>query len=135
MTIAYEGDRDRRGIYVTAADGTGSETLVSGAVESFGPAAWSPDGTRLAFCSQLKTVYVVKADGTGLTAASDVPSSSGGIFWSPDGLKLGFHNVNTDGYVDIFIVNADGSGRRAVNYTKTRRADEFAYSWQTLATP
>ncbi|HEX6182837.1 MAG TPA: hypothetical protein VFZ44_02925 [Pyrinomonadaceae bacterium] len=131
--IAYEGDRGGvRGIYVTAADGTGTEVKVSGAVESFGPPAWSPDGARLAFRSQSSNVYVAKADATSLTAVSDEPCSSGGIFWSPDGAKVGFHGGNADGWVDIFVVSADGAGHRAVNYTKTRRADEFASSWQKV---
>ena len=133
--VAYEGDRGGRGIYVTAADGTGTETLVSGAVGSWGPAAWSPDGARLAFLAGLGDVYVVNADGSQLTPVSDVRSSSGSVFWSPDSTKVGFHNANADGWVDIFVVDADGSSRRAANYTKTRRADEFAYSWQKLPTP
>jgi TolB protein len=133
--VAYEGDRSGRGIYVTAADGTGSETLVSGSVGSVGSAVWSPDGSRLAFMSTSGAVYVVKSDGTGLLNVSDVQATSGNIFWSPDGTKVGFHNTNADNWVDIFIVNSDGSARRAANYTKTRRADEFAYSWQKLPTP
>ena len=91
--IAYEGDRGGRGIYVTAADGTGSEAKVSGADQSFGGPTWSPDGSRVAFT-----------------------------------------NSNDNGFIDVFVVNADGSSRRADNYTKTRRADEFAYSWQKLPT-
>jgi Tol biopolymer transport system component len=133
--IAYEGDRGVRGIYVTAADGTGTETKVSGAVESFGSPAWSPDGMRLAFRSQTSNVYVVKADATSLMAVSDVPCSGGNIFWAPDGSKVGFHDANGDGWVDIFVVSADGSSRRAVNYTKTKRADEFSSSWQKVTVP
>ncbi|HEX8281863.1 MAG TPA: hypothetical protein VF588_00675 [Pyrinomonadaceae bacterium] len=135
--IAYEGDRGGRGIYVTPADGTGTETLVSGAVGSFGGAEWSPDGARLAFRSLTAggNVCVVNANASGLVSVSDEPASSGNVFWSPDGSKVGFHNANADGWVDIFVVAADGSGRRAANYTKTRRADEFTYSWQNVTTP
>jgi TolB protein len=134
--IAYEGDRGERGLYVTAADGTGTETLVSGAVGSFGPAEWSFDGTRLAFRSMEGTsVHVVNANGSGLMRLRDSQSSMGNIFWSPDGSKVGFHDTNAKGWVDIFVVNADGTGRRsAANYTKTRAADEFAYGWQKLPT-
>lgn len=134
--IAYEGDRGERGLYVTAADGTSTETLVSGAVGSFGPAEWSFDGTRLAFRSMEGThVHVVNADGSGLRKLRDSLSSMGNIFWSPDGSKVGFHDTNAKGWVDIFVVNSDGAGRRtALNYTKTRLADEFTYSWQKLPT-
>lgn len=133
--IAYEGDRGGRDIYVTAADGTGTEAKVSGAVGSHGGPVWSPAGSRLAFRSSTgSNVYAVNADGSGLKRLSDLPSTSGDIFWSPDGSKVGFHNSNADGWVDIFVVNSDGSTRHTPNYTKTRRADEFASSWQKLPT-
>lgn len=128
--IAYEGDRGERGIYVVPADGTGSEVKVSGTVGSWGGPTWSPDGSRLAFRAGLGDVYVVNADGTGLMHLGDVPATSGDIFWSPDGTKVAFHSGNADNWVDILVIAADGTGRRAVNYTKTRRADEFALSWR-----
>jgi Tol biopolymer transport system component len=132
--VAYEGDRNGRSIYVTPADGTGAESKVSGAVGSSGGAVWSSDGTQLAFKAASANVYTVRADGTGLTAVSDVPADGGGnIFWSPDGTKVGFHG-SVANFVDIFVVNADGS-RKATNYTKSRRDDEFAASWQKLLTP
>lgn len=131
--IAYEGDRGGRGVYVISANGTGTESKVSGAVGSFGGPVWSPAGSRLAFRSLTGTnVYAVNADATGLTLLSDVPSTTGDIFWSPDGSKVGFHGSNADGWVDIFVVNSDGSTRHIPNYTKTRRADEFSSSWQRL---
>ena len=133
--VAYEADRNGRGIYVTAADGTGAEAQVSGAVGSSGGAVWSPDGTRLAFKSSSSNVYAVNSDGSGLTLLSDVPADGGStIFWSPDGTKVGFHG-SVANFVDIFVVGADGTARRAVNYTKSRRDDEFAASWQKLPTP
>ena len=135
--IAYEGDRAPygRGLYVTPADGMGPETLVSGGAGSFGGPAWSADGSRLAFRSGVGVPHAVNADGSGLTPLTDVQSTTGDIFWSPDGSLVAFHNSNADGWVDIFVVASDGTSRRAANYTKTRRADEFAYSWQKLPTP
>jgi len=129
--VAYEGDRNGRAIYVTNADGTGTETLLSGAVGSFGGPEWSPDGTRLAFSSDLGVIHVVNADGTGLTALNEQTlTGSRGPFWSPDGKQVAFQESG-----DIFVVNADGTSRRASNYTKTRRATEFAGSWQRIVTP
>ena len=130
--IAYEADRGGRGIYVIASDGTDTEFKVSGAVGSLGAPAWSPSGARLAFRSLTGNhVYAVNANGTGLTRLSDMACSGVNVFWSPDGAKVGFHNGNADGWVDILVVNSDGSTtRNAPNYTKTKRADEFASSWQ-----
>jgi Tol biopolymer transport system component len=130
--IAYEADRGGRGIYVVGAGG-GAETKVSGAVGSFGVVEWSPVGSRLAFKSSLSNVYAVNPDGSGLTLLTDVPADGGtALFWSPDGTKVGFHNFNGTA-VDIYVVNADGS-RKATNYTKSRRDDEFSSSWQKLPT-
>jgi Tol biopolymer transport system component len=129
--IAYEGKRGERGIYVTPSNGVGPETNVSGAVGSFGGPVWSPMGSRVAFPSDARTVYAVNANGSGLKRLSDEPSM-GDIFWSPDCTQVGFHNANTDGWVDIFVVNSDGSARHSANYTKTKRADEFSAGWQKL---
>lgn len=130
--IAYDADRGGRGVYVIGAGG-GAETKVSGAVGSFGVVEWSPVGSRLAFKAVSANVYAVNPDGTGLTLLSDVPADGGSdIFWSPDGTKVGFHGTNA-GFVDIYVVNADGT-RKATNYTKSRRDDEFAFTWQRLPT-
>ena len=66
-----------------------------------------------------------------LTAPDNSAVPPGGAF-PRDGAQVGFHSGNADGWVDIFVVNSDGSSRRAPNYTQTRRTDEFAYSWQKV---
>lgn len=128
--IAYEADRGGRGIYVIGAGG-GAETKVSGTLGSIGVVEWSPVGSRLAFKSGLSNVYAVNPDGTGLTLLTDMPADGGSaLFWSPDGTKVAFHNSNAS-FVDICVANADGT-RRATNYTKSRRDDEFASTWQKV---
>ncbi|HEX8147969.1 MAG TPA: LpqB family beta-propeller domain-containing protein [Pyrinomonadaceae bacterium] len=127
--IAYEYLNGGRDLYVVNADGTGA-VKVSGDSGSAGPGAWSPDGTRLAFVSGVgSNVYAAGADGSGLAQLSDL-NASGTVFWSPDGAKVAFHSANGS-FIDIYVVNADGS-RRAMNYTKTRRDDEFSTSWQRV---
>ncbi|HEX8189628.1 MAG TPA: LpqB family beta-propeller domain-containing protein [Pyrinomonadaceae bacterium] len=127
--IAYEYLNNGRDLYVVNADGAGA-VKVCGDVGSFGPGTWSPDGTRLAFISGVgANVYAANADGSGLTQLSDLVGT-GKVFWSPDGAKVAFHSA-VGSYIDIYVVNADGS-RRATNYTKTRRDDEFASTWQKV---
>ncbi|HLM57751.1 MAG TPA: hypothetical protein VK422_16715 [Pyrinomonadaceae bacterium] len=126
--VAYEGIRNyERAIYVKSADGSPAETKVSGTVGSYGGAVWSPDGSRLAFVATSGAVYSVSPSGAGLTLLTDMAGTSGDPFWSPDGQKVGFRN---DG--DLHVVNADGTSRRATNYTKTRRAFEQGNSWQKV---
>lgn len=83
------------------------------------PAAWSPDGSRIAFLSQ-RGLSVVNADGTGRRVLStlDLPhphaSEAFSLTWSPDGSRIAF----ADGLKEqwrIYVVGSDGAGLRAVS--------------------
>ena len=90
-----------------------------------GCAVWSPDGTRLAMCTNDDTVFVLRiADGQ----RTDVPTGAGPndpTAWSPDGSQLALSSTR-DGDAEIYVVGrrrvrgaaADGrarwTGRRAV---------------------
>ena len=72
---------------------------------------WSPDGRRIAFHSTRDgpfEVYVMNADGSGVSrlthndAFDDLPA------WSPDGRRIAFSS-NRDGNTEIYVMNADGS--------------------------
>ena len=58
-------------------------------------------------------VYVIGADGTGLTNLTANPSNDGLPEWSPDGTKLAFL-TDRDGVWSIYTMNADGSGQKKV---------------------
>ena len=130
--VAYDAIRGgARGIYVKNADGTGAEVKVSGGADTTGGAVWSPNGSRLAFVESGGKVCAVSPDGSGMTLLTDILANSGGaLFWSPDGAMVGFHSTNGPA-VDLYVVNADGT-RKATNYTKTKRDDDFAFSWQRM---
>lgn len=76
---------------VMNADGSGTRVLVddleAGRIYNL---AWSPDGERLAFGLGSKGIYIVGADGSGLTLA--IPSGAY-PFWSPDGTRIAFANL------------------------------------------
>jgi Tol biopolymer transport system component len=82
-----------------------------------GTPAWSPDGTRIAFRSNLHgpygdygRVFIVNRDGSGLrqltpeVAATDYKFDDGAS-WSPDGTRLIFSRSGV-----LFFINADGTG-------------------------
>jgi Tol biopolymer transport system component len=77
--------------------------------------AWSPDGTQIAFA--WGDIYVVRADGSRLrrlTRDGDAFNPS----WSPNGKRIYF-----SGSPGLFVVNADGSGRR------TLKPSNFPDAW------
>jgi TolB protein len=126
--IAYIGDRGTVGLYVINAAG-GPEQLLSSSAW-IGVLNWSPDGSRIAFGAFPSGINVINANGSGETPLTDLAGPSSSPFWSPDGKQVAFHNGG-----DIYVVSADGTSRRASNYTKTRRATEYASSWQRVVTP
>lgn len=80
------------------------------------PGVGSPDG-RIAFTSRRDgngEIYVIDADGTGLTRLTNDPGEDWGPSWSPDGQKIAFESQRPyDGNVrngDIYVMNADGTG-------------------------
>ncbi len=74
-------------------------------------AAYSPDGTKIAFMNNYDGDYeicVMNADGTGVRQLTKNSSTDTYPTWSPDGTKIAFAS-NRDGDVDIWVMNADGS--------------------------
>ena len=78
---------------------------------------WSPDGTRLAFASVVNgnnyEVFIVNADGSGLTNVTRNAAWDGPPSWSPDGRRLVFpsnrESTPTTSDYGVFVMDADGS--------------------------
>ncbi len=83
-------------------------------------AAWSPDGTKLAFYSERdgnREIYIMNADGSAQTRITQNTASDSVPCWSPDGTKIAFES-NRDSNSQIYTMNADGSGQtRLTNNT------------------
>jgi serine/threonine protein kinase/Tol biopolymer transport system component len=127
-------------IYLINTDGTGLQLITSmdnGACEP----SWSPDGSRLVFISPCRTrgeffdntyndssLYMINADGTGLTTLTIIPGSDNDPAWSPDGTRIAFTSVR-DGRKEIYTLAVDtGIVTRLTNSTGDIENSQPAWS-------
>jgi Tol biopolymer transport system component len=109
-------------IWVTNQDGTGRTAIFAASFGTgVGNPAWSPDGTRIAFSSSHEgdnEIYVMNADGSGVTRLTSDPRGDTDPSWSPDGERLVFSSrcsrglacFNGEPYAELTVINADGTG-------------------------
>jgi TolB protein len=120
------------GVYAMRADGSGVRAVRrGGAAATATSLAWSPDGTKLAFHDYAGTIWVMNADGSGLTrvvagSALEEPAAPGSPAWTPGG-RIGF-TVYFDGDRDIWTVEAGGQDPQRLARTPERIEIEAAWS-------
>ena len=140
-TLAYISNRaldgslssaSGRNLWLIHADGSGSSPLTRFNKAGCRGFSWSPDGTRLAFASNVpldgsdrddapSNIWVMKSDGSAavpLTSATTLVSRSDWPVWSPDGSLIAFasctysSNLNPSSECNLWVMEADGSGAK-----------------------
>ena len=107
LRIAYRRNGD---IYVADSDGTGAIRLTDSS-EFEGYPAWSPDGSMIAYEREAgggDEIWTMNADGSN---QKSLGVDGWNPTWSPDGTRIAFEDQVSSSNYDIFVVNADGSGR------------------------
>jgi Tol biopolymer transport system component len=121
------------GLYEVNADGSGLTYLglppydpiggFSGCAPTYGVpspsvayASYAPDGARDALQVGLgngkgEEIYVVNADGSGLTRLTNNLADDTMPVWSPDSSRIAWTSARSDGTTEIYVINADGSGQ------------------------
>ena len=124
--IAFKSNRDGDDdLYVMNADGTGIKQVTNiGWVATV--TAWSPNGKQLAFVGYYdyivdgalgdKEIYVVNVGDGKITQLTDnhVEDEGDHAGWSPNGKLFSFSSRSDGGDLDIFVMNADGTGIRQI---------------------
>ncbi len=112
---------DQWDIWVMDANGQNQVNLTNDAAHDGRP-EWSPDGTKLAFDSG-GDIYVMNVNGSGRTFLT---AGGGNATWSPDGERIAFTGA-TNGVLDVWVMNADGSNR--INLTNSVVAEDGEPAW------
>jgi Tol biopolymer transport system component len=84
--------------------------------------SYSPDGKHIVFCSNRDgnlELYIMDADGKEVRQLTHAPGCyNGGPFFSPDGKRIIFRSDRKKkDYLQIYVINADGTGERALTDT------------------
>ncbi len=136
------------GVFICPADGSpvievaphhSRNTIAEGQVA---PNVWSADGSRLAFIGHGAAgrvhICTVDASGGDLQVVAGPMAEITALAWSGDGARLVFatsegrpRSEQQDGWTDLWIMNADGSGARALTHG-THPNPDGRLAWRPL---
>jgi TolB protein len=113
-------------LIVANADGSGQRPLPLQSSE--GP-VFSPDSRRILFVRGGR-IYVTSDDwSSGIELVNAAPSTAGNPQWSPDGDAISFVLGPDSRSADVYVMNADGSGRRRVTHVGAGAGRPYSPLW------
>jgi Tol biopolymer transport system component len=127
-------DRDgNREIYTMNVDGSGTPTRLTFNNGGAKSPNWSPDGTKIAYWSDLMSgnnaeIYTMNAtDGSGKKNLTKHPGQDQKPAWSPDGKSIVFERY-ANGNHEVYTMNANGTGQ--TNRSNAPDAIDGDSDWQ-----
>ena len=117
-------------IYVIDADGSNRLRMTTSNLHERSP-VWAPDGSKIAFVSTLTQaldgptdIFTMNLDGSNVVNLTNDAMIESDPDWAPDGSKIAFSARENTGDItidpvvgNIFVINADGSGRSQLTTT------------------
>jgi Tol biopolymer transport system component len=91
----------------------------------------SPDGTHVLYATGPWTsvsLFVAQLDGSDAVRVNDGASVAWNPEWSPDGTQIAYTG-RTNGVLDIWLVNADGTNRRQLTHVVTDEGEAQVPAW------
>lgn len=137
--IAFVSERDGGvpQVFVMRSDGSDVRQITDDTAAK-SQLAWSPRGDRIAFVripagGGDRDIYSINADGSNLTDLSNDPTSFDlEPAWSPDGARIAYSGPLHPGEsvgMDLWVMNADGSGKQALSHEDNRYSDGAYPAW------
>lgn len=122
-------------IWIMNADGTDATQLTFNGYQE-AQVEWSPDGSKILFRREYPLgsgwaeLLTMNPNGTGETNVTNTASVyEGEGDFSPDGASIVFNSNESDASFDIYVMNADGSGRRRLTNSSGQDSD---LDWQPM---
>jgi Tol biopolymer transport system component len=99
-------------VHVMDSDGSNRVRLVEGQAGFLAAPSWSPDGSQIAFVSDVDgetDIWVMSSDGSSLVNLTEHEAKDHSPAWSPDGEWIAFASVRDSLYWELYRMRPDGS--------------------------